>query len=55
MDMLATLPDVVLAAPWAFTVGVVVGFVLTFRYTLVRRNGHKRDRDVEQRTERNDG
>lgn len=36
---LAEIPDAVLAAPIAFAIGVVVGFLLSNRYRLVKRNG----------------
>lgn len=37
--MLATIGDVALAAPIGFIVGAIVGFVLSDRFRIVRRNG----------------
>lgn len=37
--MIAAWTDIVAAAPIAFVIGVIVGFVLSDRYRLVRRNG----------------
>jgi hypothetical protein len=37
--MLASLADVAAAAPWAFLVGCVVGFVVGARYRISKRNG----------------
>jgi F0F1-type ATP synthase assembly protein I len=39
--MLATVSDVAEAAPLGFVVGVVVGFILSDRFRIVRRNGEK--------------
>jgi len=36
----AVLPDVVLEAPISFALGIAVGFVLSNRYRITRRNGH---------------
>jgi hypothetical protein len=42
--MLATVSDVAAIAPWAFTVGVLTGLLLSRRYAIVRRDG---GRDAE--------
>lgn len=38
---LATIGDVALAAPVGFVVGVIVGFVLSDRFRIVRRSGEE--------------
>jgi hypothetical protein len=46
--ILAAWQDAVAAAPAAFLIGVAVGFVLSDRFRIVRRNGgsdHERERD----------
>lgn len=40
--MLATLPDAVWAAPISFLFGVGVGFVLSNRYRIVKRDGSEK-------------
>lgn len=37
--MIADLPAVVIAAPWAFIFGAVVGFVVGARFRITKRNG----------------
>jgi hypothetical protein len=39
--VLATIQDIVAAAPVAFLAGLIVGFVASDRYRIVRRNGNK--------------
>lgn len=41
--MIATWQDAVIAAPGAFLTGLIIGFVLSNRYRIERRNG-ERDR-----------
>jgi hypothetical protein len=36
---LAVVPDAVVEAPVSFLIGVLVGFVLSNRYRITRRNG----------------
>ena len=40
--MIAVLPDVVFEAPASFLIGLVVGFVLSNRYRLTRRDDEKK-------------
>jgi F0F1-type ATP synthase assembly protein I len=37
--MIASIPDVVSTAPWAFLVGWILGFVVGARYRITKRNG----------------
>jgi hypothetical protein len=41
--MLAAIPDAVLSSPISFLFGVAVGFVLSNRYRIVKRNGSSSD------------
>lgn len=40
---MAALSDVAAAAPWAFIVGLGIGFVVGARYRISKRNGEDRD------------
>jgi uncharacterized protein YneF (UPF0154 family) len=39
--VIADIPQAVLTSPVSFLFGVIVGFVLSNRYRIVRRNGHE--------------